>query len=231
MPFHKNLRHPAESAASASPFADAEGLIEKGQFTQASELLERQIKLNPSSVEGYNLLGIAYTNEHEYERAGLAFQHALRLSPSSTKTHNNLGNFYVAQRKLDLAENEFNAVLKLDPTNRDAHYNMGLLLMAKGAPVLAIQQFQRTRPATIESRFNLVRAYLAAGQTSNALQAARQLSAAHKQNVQLHVTLGVLLASAKQYKPALLELEQANALQPETFEILYNLGQAYLEGT
>ena len=46
----------------------------------------------------------------------------------------------------------------------------------------------------------------------------------------MHFTLGVLLAAAKQYKSAQLELERANALQPETFEILYNLGQAYLRG-
>ena len=59
---------------------------------------------------------------------------------------------------------------------------------------------------------------------------ARELSAQSKADVQLHFTLGVLLASEKQYKSAQLELEKANALQPETFEILYNLGQTYLQG-
>ena len=39
-----------------------------------------------------------------------------------------------------------------------------------------------------------------------------------------------MLASEKQYKPAQLELEKADALRPGTFEILYNLGQAYLRG-
>jgi len=57
----------------------------------------------------------------------------------------------------------------------------------------------------------------------------RELSATHKQDVQLHFTLGVLLASAKQYKSAVLQFEQANRLQPETFETLYNLGQSYLK--
>ena len=73
-----------------------------------------------------------------------------------------------------------------------------------------------------------MRAYLQAGKTAEALKTAHDLSASHKQDVQLHFTLGVLFASAKQYKAAQLELEQANALQPETFEILHNLGQAYL---
>jgi len=46
--------------------------------------------------------------------------------------------------------------------------------------------------------------------------------------VQVHFTLGVLLASQKQHRAAQAELEQANALQPNTFEILHNLGGVYL---
>ena len=74
----------------------------------------------------------------------------------------------------------------------------------------------------------MIRAYLRAGRTAEGLKLATDLSAQNKDNVQLHFTLGVLLASEKQYRVARLELEKANALQPETFEILYNLGQAYL---
>jgi tetratricopeptide (TPR) repeat protein len=60
------------------------------------------------------------------------------------------------------------------------------------------------------------------------LRAATEISGQHTGDVQLHTTLGVLLASEKQYHAAEFELEKANALQPETFDILYNLGQAYL---
>src|SRR5205814_6119762 len=98
----------------------------------------------------------------------------------------------------------------------------------KGKPLVAIEHLQRIRPQTVETQFNLIRCYLAAGRMTEGLQAARVLSAAHKQDVQLHFTLGVLLAEAKQFKQAQVELEQANALHPETFEILHNLGQAYL---
>jgi tetratricopeptide (TPR) repeat protein len=214
----------------ASPLSQAREMLQRGSLEEAKNLVEEQLRRDPSNVEAYNLLGIVYTNEKEYDHAVDAFQQALKLDPSSTSTHNNLGNLYVAQQKAELAENEFNTVLKLAPTNRDANYNLGLLLLAKGSPRSAIAHFQRVRPETLESQFNLVRAYLAAGKTPQALQQARQLSAAHKQDVQLHFTLGVVLASAKQYKAAQLELEQANALKPETFEILHNLGQAYLRG-
>ena len=81
-------------------------------------------------------------------------------------------------------------------------------------------------PATTPSLFNLVRAYFATKQTADALRAATRLSDQARTDVQVHFSLGVLLASEKEYKAAQLELQKADALQPETFEILYNLGQA-----
>ena len=224
-PHNSQLAPPARSPSS---FQEAEELVQKGEFEQAKEKIEELLKLSPSSVEGYNLLGIVCTGEKDFDHALGAFQQALKLAPDSTKTHNNLGNLYVTQQKLDLAEKEFTRVLSLAPANRDANYNLGLLLLEKEAPVAAIQHFQRVHPQNVETRFNLVRAYLQAGKTAEALKTAQDLSVLHKQDVQLHFTLGLLFASAKQYKAAQLELEQANALQPETFEILHNLGQAYL---
>ena len=151
-----------------------------------------------------------------------------RSIPNSTRTRNNLGNTYIAQQKLELAEKEFRTVLRLDPANSDGNYNLALLLMAKGSPAEAIVHLQRVRPATLPVRFNLIRAYLRAGRVAEGLKTATEISAQNESDVQLHTTLGVLLASEKQYRAATFELEKANALQPETFEILYNLGQAYL---
>ncbi len=223
----RSASHPASKAT--SPFLEAETLLRQGSIAEAKQKIEEQLKLNPSSVEGYNLLGIVNSSEKDYAGAVDAFQHALKLDPNSSRTHNNLGNVYVAQEQFDLAEKEFGKVLRLDPTNRDANYNLGLVLMARRSPAEAISHFERVRPADMATRFNLIRAYLQAGRTAEGLKMARELSAQKKDDVQLHFTLGVLLASARQYPAAQLELEKASALQPETFEILYNLGQVYLQ--
>ena len=141
-----------------------------------------------------------------------------------------MGNVYVAEKKFDLAEKEFRTVLRADPANRDANYDLGVLLMAKGASAEAIPHFQRVRPPTLATQFNLVQAYLQTKATVQALQLASELSAQNKDDIQLHFSLGSMLASEKQYKAAELELEKADALRPGTFEILYNLGQAYYRG-
>ena len=219
----------ARPSSTISPLLkEAEELLRQGSIDEAKNKIQEELQRNPSSVEGYNLLGIVFSDQKDYADALQAFQQALKLDPESARTRNNLGNLYVTQAKLDLAEQEFRTVLQLEPSNRDGNYSLGLVLMAKNQPEQAISHFQRVRPLDLATRFNLTRAYLRAGRTAEGLKMAAELSAQNKDGVQLHFTLGVLLASEKQYRPALLELEKADTLQPETLEILYDLGQAYL---
>lgn len=220
-----------QAAKVASPLlAEAQALVSEGRVAEAKSKIQEELRQNPANAEAYDLLGVISVSEKDYASALEAFQRALKLEPNSTRTRNSIGNVYVAQGKLDLAEQEFRAVLRLAPSNRDANYNLGLVLLAQGASAKAILHFQRVRPANLETKFNLTRAYLQAGRTAEGLRSATELSNENKDNVQLHFTLGVLLAAEKQYHAAQLELENANALQPETFEILYNLSQAYLRG-
>ena len=217
-----------QSSATSLTLRQAEALLQQGDLDQAKAKVQEELARNPSSVEAYNLLGFVYIDQKDYDDAVDAFQRALKIAPNSTKTHNNLGNVYLSQRKPDLAEKQFRTALRVDPTDRDANYNLGLVLLSKGAAAEAIPYFERVRPANTATRFNLIRASFEDKRPQEALRLATELSAQNKNDVQVHFTLGLLLASEKQYKPAQLELARADALQPGTFEILYNLGQAYL---
>jgi len=221
---------PAFSAQQRPPqtppvvFQQEQELLRQGHLDEAKAGMLEELKRDPSSVDGYNLLGIIEADAQNYSGAIAAFQKALQLAPHSTKTLNNLGNVYVAQNMPDLAANEFQTVLRLDPANRDAQYNLGLLLLTKGSAAEAIPHLERVRPQDTQTRLNLIRAYLGAKRAADGLRVARELSAESKDDVQLHFSLGVLLASEKQYSAAGIELEKADALKPETFEILFNLG-------
>src|SRR5271157_6236026 len=133
------------------------------------------------------------------------------------------------QEKKEPAEREFCTTLRYEPRNRDADYNLGLLLLARNDPRDAITYFSRVQPQGPEVLFNLTQAYLGAGQKEKGLELARSLSEQAKNDVRVHFTLGLLLAKQKQYSAATHEFEIANSLQPNTFEILHNLGQAYLK--
>ena len=216
------------SSRVSANFQQAEALVEQGRFAEAKAKILVEIQRNPASVDNYNLLGIIESNLQDFPSAIAAFQNALRLAPNSTKTHNNLGNVYVSEKRLDLAEKEFQTVLRIDPANKDGNYNLGVLLLAKGQPAEAIPYFERVRPASLATRFNIIHAYFQSKRTAEALRMATELSAQNANDVQVHFSLGILLASEKQYKAAVLELEKADALRPGTFEILYDLGQAQL---
>jgi tetratricopeptide (TPR) repeat protein len=217
----------AESAKSPAYLSQAETLLNQGALDDAKKETLQQIELHPSSAASYRLLGIICIGQKDFPSAMEAFEHALKLEPNSAGTRNDLGNVYLAQQKPELAEKEFRKALLLEPANRDANFNLGLVLMATGKSAEAIAYFQRVRPADVPTRFNLVRAYLRAGKTAEGLNLAKDISIRNPDDVSLHATLGVLLASEKQWSAAQFELEKANALQPETFEILYNLGQTY----
>lgn len=216
--------------AEKAEFARVQSLVQQGRLGEAKTELLEELKRNPSSVDGYNLLGIIDSEGRDYRGALADFQRALRLDPNSTRTHNNLGDLYLTQKRTDLAEKEFRAALRFEPGNRDGNYNLGLLLMAQGRPSQAIPYFERVRPRDSATQLNLIRAYLQTKRTREALHVAAALSAEKKEDVKLHFSLGVLLASERQYQPAQIELEKADVLKPGDFAILLSLGHAYLLG-
>src|SRR6266550_9276496 len=123
-PVEKNTSRPA--AANDPRLQEAQELLSQGRVEEAKQKIQEQLGQNPKSVEGYNMLGILYTGQKDYENALDAFQHALKLNPNSVRTRINLGNIYIAQEKLGSAEKEFREVLRIEPSNSDANYNLGL---------------------------------------------------------------------------------------------------------
>ncbi len=221
------IAQPAPAKAS-DDFAQAATLAQQGRVAEAKTATLEALEKHPSSVEGYNLLGIIATNQQDYPGALEAFKKALQIAPNSVKTHNNIGNAYVAMKDLDAAEKAFRTGLRLDPANQDGNYDLGVLLMMKGNARGAIPYFEKVNARNVAARFNLIRAYFESRRAEDGLRVAREVSAQGQDDVQVHFSLGVLLASQKQYKASQLELERADALRPETFEIIYNLGQVYL---
>jgi len=120
-----------QPAKSSSHFQQVESLVQQGHLEEARAAMLDELKRNPASVDGYNLLGIIESNLQDYSNALAAFEKALQLSPNSAKTHNNLGNFYISQKEPDLAEKEFRTTLRLDPANQDGNYNLCLLYTSR----------------------------------------------------------------------------------------------------
>jgi tetratricopeptide (TPR) repeat protein len=214
--------------AARTDFAEAEQALDRGDLASAFADVEKGLRGAPRSVTGLNLLGIVLAQQGKNEQALEAFNAALKVNPRSVVTHNDLGRLYMVLKEPQLAEAQFRAALREAPTDHDANYNLGVLLLAQGRALDAITCFRRLQPPDAGTLFNLTRAYLSSGETQEGLRSATLLSEREKGDVRVHFSLGVVLAAQKQYQPAERELEAADALAPGTFEILYNLGEAYL---
>lgn len=219
---------PQNSGVARAHFKEAQRLLSQGNADAALAEAEEGLKLEPRSVEGLDLVGIIYVAKQDYAQAVETFERALKMDPRSARTINSLGNSYLAQGQVEPAEKAFRETLRYHPADREANYNLGLVLLRRKDPRQAILYFNRVRPPDSEVLFNLTQAYFAAGQKSKAVELAKSLSDREKNDVRTHFTLGILLAGQKLYPEAIHEFELADALNPDTFEILYNLGQARL---
>jgi tetratricopeptide (TPR) repeat protein len=85
-----------------------------------------------------------------------------------------------------------------------------------------------TAPTDPARQIEAVRKAFDAGHNAEALRLANTFSAQQKDNAEFHTQLGVVLATNKQFKPAQLELEKANALKPDSFDVLFPLAQTYI---
>ena len=228
---HAQAGHSSEvsgRAPTVDDFEETKELLERGLLEEAAAAAKRGLNRAPGSVEGLNLLGVVYHRQGKYDQAIRVFEGALSINPRSVNIFNNLATGYAAQNKADLAEKMFRKSLLLAPENPTANYNLGVLLLERNQPKESILHLRRIRHPDVSARLGLVRAYLSAGTSSSGVAAAESLSKDFPKDAKLHFSLGAPLASHRQYQIAIREFELANALQPQTFEILHDLGQAYL---
>lgn len=218
----------SQSTRRPSPFAGAKELLRQGKIAEAKADIQSELAKDPSNAEGYALLGVVCTEQKNYAEAVQAFGHSLRLNPKLNNVRNSLGSVYVLQGQLELAEREFRESVRVNPQDHDGNYNLGLVLLARNKPADAITYLLRVKPPGLESEMNLTRAYLRAGRKAEGLRTAREISSKNNDSVQAHFTLGALLAAEKELSAAQFELEKANALKPQTFEIVSTLGEVYL---
>jgi Flp pilus assembly protein TadD len=89
-----------------------------GDFTQAVELYQRALSLDPHERNVYVNLGGVYYNHNQYNLAEAAFIKGLALQPKNALLHLGLGFTYAAQKKYALAEEQLKIASAEDPDNQ-----------------------------------------------------------------------------------------------------------------
>ncbi|MEW6758211.1 MAG: sulfatase-like hydrolase/transferase [Acidobacteriota bacterium] len=106
-------------------------LMDQGEKARGVEALLSILKRNPENVPALSMLGIAYLNDGQLDKARVCFEREVLLKPQMDTAHLNLGTVHKRKGNLDLAEKEYRAALALSPGFAEAAANLAEILLQR----------------------------------------------------------------------------------------------------
>jgi tetratricopeptide (TPR) repeat protein len=108
-------------------FCNARALLYENRTSEALDLLERAVRIEPNGPYIYNALGLLFLQQAEYGRATAAFRDAIRLAPYWSYPKHNLALTYVQTGSYDQAIGVYRDARRLAPRAWFIPYNQGLV--------------------------------------------------------------------------------------------------------
>jgi hypothetical protein len=112
-------------------------ILGNGKLRDGIAHLERAVKIYPGYLEAHLMLGTAYMDDHQWERAESALRRALALNPKKIEPWIALGALYRQQKKYAEAEKSLLSALKIEANSWQCHYTLGGVYWEMGKVVEA----------------------------------------------------------------------------------------------
>jgi tetratricopeptide (TPR) repeat protein len=149
---------------------DAEAWVEK----QATENLEKALKLNPRLLKAKLVLASIFIQNHALGKAQEQIEGALALAPNHLQALSLLGGLKILQHDLKGAEAICKRVLSGNPRLSGWHLRLGIVYTAMKRPEEALASFQRAlalNPSQLEALDGMVGIHLKAHHPQKGLDA------------------------------------------------------------
>ncbi|WP_017716497.1 tetratricopeptide repeat protein [Kamptonema formosum] len=114
---------------------------ERGQYSEAIEILTGLISRDPASAADYSNRGLMYFQSGELDRAFADYTRAIQLNPQLASAYNNLANYCAARGDLPAAMLNYDRAIDLNPAHVRAWLNRGITLRELGLYERAIDNF------------------------------------------------------------------------------------------
>jgi tetratricopeptide (TPR) repeat protein len=204
------------------------------RFEQAAGAFADLVDVLPDDLGARNALALSRAQCGEVQEAIAELEKALGRDRHDPDTLCNLGLLHQSRGSAGAAEQCLTSALQRFPRHVPSRYNRGVCAMARGWYQSAIDDFAaatRAAPAYARGHVQEAICWHRLGRSARALEGARRALRHGADDFQVLYNGGTLLLREQPVDPALRELEKAYELDPESVDVIVNLGVAcYLAG-
>jgi tetratricopeptide (TPR) repeat protein len=205
---------------------------QRGDSTQAVQLITRAIGLSPSVAAFHANLAEVYRVQGQLDRAAGCCRTALRLDPQFAEAANNLGLILFQQGQTEAARTQFESALQIQPSYALACNNLAncrrLLGDAPGA-IAAFRQALTLDPELALAHLNLGQLLTEQGEHEAALVHCEKAVRLQPNSPETHNNLGNVLRALGRLVEARACYAEALSLRPDLALTHSNMGQALQE--
>jgi len=153
-------------------------LFYEWKWKEAYDYLQNAIRLNPSAIGSYQLLGFYYVVMRQKEKAVQTLEEAERMDPLSPNIIQSLGNMYIFAERFDDAIEQADKMLELDSRMRNAIEMKGWGTGMKGdweGALVFFEEFQRLTNHPLKGWMGAGFAYAKLGMREKALEVIQKI--------------------------------------------------------
>lgn len=225
-------RAPAQQSPVASTTARAETLLREGKPGEALPLLLEAYRSSANDFNVCHLVGLAYTQLEQFEKAAEFYGKALQLNPGFIPARKNLGTvLWFSNHKVE-AEREFLSVTKAVPSDPVPHFYLGSLQYERKQFTKAKSHFERAGDLAFnnpEAIPMVLEAYLASRDLSFPDRVMELLQQAARPNPELVYQCATLFGRYGFYPRAIAAFEKIKGAYGDRYALSLGLGTAQLE--
>ncbi len=204
-----------------------------GRVAEAVPLLEKVHSWYPvANVDASYVLGIAYIQLKDYEKARRAFAAMFAVADNSAASHLFLARMLLRQEFDPVAEEHAQKAVALDPSLPGAHFLLGELYVYKSRIPEAIAEFEKElalNPAHAATYYKLADAYTRILKWEEAERLLQRSLWLDSTATGPHVLMGKVLLKKGEAALAVRMLQRAARMDPANYVTHHLLGQAFRE--
>jgi protein O-GlcNAc transferase len=221
-------------AASSSVQAESPDLAEctralyRGEFAQAAQLAEKNLRTHPSAAPVRLMLARALLAQGKFEPAFAELRKVLSTDPNNTDAL-----YYVSLIARESSQREYQRLLALAPDSDRAHQLLGEAALAAENPSEAEVEFQnalRVNPRSAEAALALADLKRSQSKFDEAISYYSQAEKIGSLSYPAAYGLGACYTYKKDYSQAATWLRKAVALAPDAAAAHFALGNALFQG-